>query len=165
MVLFHHTLTNAMSSKRRGAHAPGPRKHLTKGMLLPMAEAAAREQSLSSHLALVACRDGHGNRHLFNEMMRTVYLAWFLQQEGYGQEPVNLFKTAEYAVEAALELAHMSDEWVLAEDTVPVFERLLALHDSQLATAPLHKVIHAEQRLRQFLAGTASSPIPEPDQA
>jgi hypothetical protein len=97
--------------------------------------------------------------------MRTVYLAWFLQQEGYGQEPVNLFKTAEYAVEAALELAHMSDEWVLAEDTVPVFERLLALHDSQLATAPLHKVIHAEQRLRQFLAGTASSPIPEPDQA
>ncbi|MHB9841413.1 hypothetical protein Q8F57_042090 [Paraburkholderia terrae] len=132
-------------------------------MLLPMAEASVREQSLSSHLALVACRDGHGNRHLFNELMRTVYVAWFLQQDGYGEEPVNSFKTAEYAVEAALELAHMSDEWVLAEDMVPVFERLLALHDSQLATAPLHKVIHAEQRLRQFLAGTASSPIPEAD--
>jgi hypothetical protein len=134
-------------------------------MLLPMAEASAREQSLSSHLALVACRDGHGNRHLFNELMRTVYVAWFLQQDGYGKEPVNSFKTAEYAIEAALELAHVSNEWVLAEDTVSVFERLLALHDSQLASAPLHKVIHAEQRLRHFLAGTASSPVPDADQA
>ncbi|AUT66797.1 hypothetical protein C2L65_41790 [Paraburkholderia terrae] len=130
-----------------------------------MAEASAREQSLLSHLALVACRDGHGNRHLFNELMRTVYMAWFLQQDGYGNEPVNSFKTAEYAVEAALELAHMSDEWVLAEDTIPVFERLLALHDSQLATVPLNKVIEAEQRLRHFLAGTASSPVPDTGQS
>jgi hypothetical protein len=134
-------------------------------MLLPMAEPSAREQSLSCHLALVACRDGHGNRHLFNELMRTVYVAWFLQQDGYGKEPVDSFKTAEYAVEAALELAHVSDEWVLAEDTVSVFERLLALYDSQLAIAPLHKVFHAEQRLGRFLAGTASSPIPDADQA
>lgn len=154
-----------MSSKRHGAVSRGPRKHLTKAMLLPMAEASAREQSLSSHLALVACRDGHGNRHLFNELMRTVYVAWFLQRDGYGKEPATSFKTAEYAVEAALELAHASQEWVLAEDTVPVFERLLALHDWQLATAPLHKVIHAERRLRQFLAGSASSPIPETGQA
>ncbi|TDN59120.1 hypothetical protein B0G77_8311 [Paraburkholderia sp. BL10I2N1] len=130
-----------------------------------MDAASAREQSLSSHLALVACRDGHGNSHLFNELMRTVYVAWFLQQDGYGSEPVAQFKTAEYAVEAALELAHLSNEWVLTEDALPVFERLLALHDSQLATAPLHKIIDAERRLRQFLAGTARSPVPEADQA
>lgn len=133
-------------------------------MLLPMDGASAREQSLPSHLALVACRDGHGNGHQFNELMRTVYVAWFLQQDGYGSEPVEQFKTAEYAIEAALELAHESNEWVLAEDAIPVFERLLALHDAQLATAPLHKVIDAERRLRQFLAGTASSPVPEVDQ-
>jgi hypothetical protein len=52
---------------------------------------------------------------------------------------------------------------VLAADTVPVFERLLALHDSQLASAPLHKVFQAEERLRQFLAGNASSPVSEAD--
>jgi len=57
-------------------------------MLLPMNEASAREQSLSSHLALVACRDGHGNGHLFNGLMRTVYIVWFLHQDGYGSEPV-----------------------------------------------------------------------------
>jgi hypothetical protein len=134
-------------------------------MLLPMEQASAREQSLFSHLALAACRDGHGNSHLFNELMRTVYVAWFLQQDGYGSEPVGRFKAAELAVEAALELAHVSNEWVLAEDSVPAFEALLALHDAQLGTAPLHKVIEAERRLRQFLAGTANSPVPEADQA
>jgi hypothetical protein len=130
-------------------------------MLLPMNETTAREQSLSIHLALAACRDGHGNSHLFNELMRTVYVAWFMQQDGYGSEPVGRFKTAEHAVEAALELAHESNEWVLAEEAIPAFERLLALHDAQLAVAPLHKVIEAEHRLRRFLAGTAHSPVPE----
>ncbi|PRX24023.1 hypothetical protein B0G75_12466 [Paraburkholderia sp. BL18I3N2] len=132
-------------------------------MLLPMDQASVREQSLTSHLALVACRDGHGNGHLFNELMRTVYLAWFLQEDGYGNEPVRRFKTAEHAVEAALELAHAANEWVLAKDAVPIFESLLALRDAQLATAPLHKIISAERRLRQFLAGTASSPVPDAD--
>ncbi|MEM5386678.1 hypothetical protein VSR68_24195 [Paraburkholderia phymatum] len=129
-----------------------------------MDEASAREQALSSHLALVACREGHGNTHLFNELIRTAYVAWFLQQDGYGSEPAGTFKTAEHAVETALELAHQSNEWVLAEDTICVFERLLALNDRQLATAPLHKVIDAERRLRRFLAGTANSPVPETDQ-
>ncbi|CAB3742776.1 hypothetical protein LMG27174_06909 [Paraburkholderia rhynchosiae] len=95
--------------------------------------------------------------------MRTVYLAWFLQEDGYGNEPVRHFKTAEHAVEAALKLAHSANEWVLAEDAVPVFEGLLALHDAQLAIVPLHKIISAERRLRQFLAGTASSPVPDVD--
>lgn len=128
-----------------------------------MDPASVRQQSLSSHLALVACRDGQGNGHLFNELMRTVYLTWFLQQDGYGSEPAGRFKAAEYAVEAALELAHAANRWVLAEDAVSVFESLLALHDAQLATVPLHKIITAERRLRQFLAGTASSPVPDVD--
>jgi hypothetical protein len=130
-------------------------------MLLPMDRTSAREQSLSYHLALVACRTGHGNGHQFNEIMRTVYIAWFLQQDGYGSEPVDAFKAAEYAVEAALELAHVTGEYVLAEDATPAFEKLLALHDAQLDVAPLHKVIDAAGRLRQFLLGTAPSPIPD----
>ena len=84
-----------------------------------------------------------------------------LQQDGYGSEPVESFKTVEYAVEAALELAHVSGEYALAEDIAPAFEKLLALHDAQLDVAPLHKVIDAEGRHRQFLLGTARSPIPD----
>ncbi|GJH01566.1 hypothetical protein [Paraburkholderia terrae] len=51
-----------------------------------------------------------------------------------------LYKPAEYAVEAALTLAHESGEWLLADEALPAFKKLLALHDSQLAVAPLHKV-------------------------
>ncbi|CAN7799057.1 hypothetical protein LJR022_009678 [Paraburkholderia hospita] len=116
---------------------------------------------MSHHLALAAWRGGHGNGHLFNELMRTAYVAWFLQRDGYGSEPVGQFKTGEYAVEAALERAQASNEWMLAEDAVPAFEKRLVLHDAQVAVAPLHKVIDAESRLRRFLAGTSRSPIPE----
>lgn len=130
-------------------------------MLLPMDQATVRERSLTYHLALATCRDGHGNRNLFNELMHAVYVGWFLQRSGYGNEPVEQFKTAEYAVEEVLARAQASNEWILTEDAVLAFERLLALHDSQLAVAPLHKVIEAERRLKHFLAGTASSPIAE----
>ena len=58
----------------------------------------------SFHLADAhrACRSGHGNGHLVNELMRTVYLSWFLQRAGYGNYPVEQFKIAECAVEATL---------------------------------------------------------------
>lgn len=149
-----------MSSKRSRRGVTPRRQPLTKAMLLPMDQVSAREQSLSYHLALTACRDGHGSGHLFNELIRVAYVAWFLQQAGYGNVPVESYKTAEYAVEATLELAHESNEWILAEDAIPDFQALLALHDAQLPTAPLHKVIEAEHQLRRFLAGTAPSPIP-----
>lgn len=140
-----------------------PRRPLSKTMLLPMDVTSAREQSLSYHLALATCRIGHGNSYLFNELIRTVYVAWFLQQAGYGDLPVALYKLAEYAVEAALTLAHESGKWLLADEALPAFEKLLALHDSQLAVAPLHKVVDAERQLARYLHGTASSPIPEGD--
>lgn len=130
-------------------------------MLLPMDRVSARKQSLALHLALVACRTGHGNSHLFNELMETVYVAWFLQQDGYGDEPPGLFKLAEDAVGAALQLGQATGEYLLAEDAVPAFEKLLALHDAQMNVAPLHKVADADGRLRRLLLGTASSPIPD----
>jgi hypothetical protein len=125
-----------------------------------MDRASASGHSLSKHLALVACRTGHGNSHLVNELMRAVYLSWFLQRAGYGACPTEHFKNAECAVEATLSQAHESGKWQLPPDSVEDFETLLALYDGQLARAPVHAVLAAEQRLRTFLAGTASSPIP-----
>ncbi|MBK5064763.1 hypothetical protein IQ290_31520 [Burkholderia sp. R-70199] len=93
--------------------------------------------------------------------MRAVYLGWFLQRAGYGTCPAEQFRIAEYAVEATLANAHESGKWQLPADTIVDFEALLALYDSQLASAPLHEVLAAEQKLRAFLAGTSSSPIVE----
>jgi hypothetical protein len=131
-------------------------------MLLPMDKATLQEQSLAYHLALTTCCDGQGNGHLFNVLMRVIYVAWFLQRAGYGNEPVQHYKLAEVAVEAALGSAHQSGEWHLDESAAPAFEKLLSLHDSQLNVAPLYKVIEAEKQLKRFLDGTSSSPIPEP---
>lgn len=119
----------------------------------------ANERSLANHLALAAYRNGHGNGHLVNELMRAVYLSWFLQRAGYGACPAEQFKIAEYAVEATLSDAYESGEWRVPADTIADFEALLALHDSQLARAPLHEVLEAERKLRAFLVGTSSSPI------
>jgi hypothetical protein len=125
-----------------------------------MDRASANTQSLASHLALVACRSGHGNGHLVNALMRAVYLGWFLQRAGYGTCPVEQFRLAEYAVEATLARAHACGEWRLSEEAIAGFKALLALYDAQLARAPLHAVLAAEQKLRAFLAGTSRSPIP-----
>ncbi|WP_234480828.1 hypothetical protein [Paraburkholderia nemoris] len=125
-----------------------------------MDRASANAQSLASHLALVACRSGHGNGHHVNELMRVVYLGWFLQRAGYGSCPAEQFRIAEYAVEAILSHAREYGEWQLPPETSVDFEALLALYDSQLARAPLHEVLAAEQKLGAFLAGTSRSPIP-----
>jgi hypothetical protein len=122
--------------------------------------ASARERSLSCHLALVACRDGHGNSHLVNELMRAVYLSWYLPRAGYGNQPVEQFKIAEYAVENTLAHAHKTGEWRLASEVICDFEALLTLYDAQLARAPLHEVFEAERQLKVFLTGTDHSPIP-----
>ncbi|EIN00947.1 hypothetical protein WQE_11476 [Paraburkholderia hospita] len=92
--------------------------------------------------------------------MRAVYLGWFLQRAGYGNFPAGQFRIAEYAVEATLAHAYECGEWRLPEEAIADFEVLLALFDSQLASAPLHEVLAAEQKLGTFLAGTSGSPIP-----
>lgn len=125
-----------------------------------MDRVSANKQSLANHLALVACRSGHGNGHLIYELMRAVYLGWFLQRAGYGPIPVEQFTVIECAVEATLARASEYGEWRLPEEAIAAFEVLLALYDSQLACASLHEVLAAEQKLRVFLAGNARSPIP-----
>ncbi|MFM0416921.1 hypothetical protein [Paraburkholderia aromaticivorans] len=99
-----------------------------------------------------------------NELMRATYMAWFLKCAGYGDGPIELFKTAECIAEITLVQAHDSGQheaWTLDEDSLSIFKRLLALHDVQLASAPRHHFEDAERRLFAFLRGTARSPIPE----
>ncbi|MGF6408922.1 hypothetical protein [Paraburkholderia sp. MM5482-R1] len=62
-------------------------------------------------------------------------------------------------MEVALAHAYGTGEWRLTPDVIGDFEKLIALYDAQLARAPLHAVRHAEEQLRDFLAGTESSPI------
>ena len=68
-----------MTGKKRKPARPGAiRKPLSKSLLLPMPAQSARELSLAHHLALAACRSDSGNRYQINELVRSVYMAYFL---------------------------------------------------------------------------------------
>ena len=149
-----------MTGKKRKSARPGAiRKPLSKSLLLPMPAQSARELSLAHHLALAACRGDSANRHQINELVRSVYMAYFLQRMGFGDMPFECYEHAEAAFENALAVAAKSARWMISEQDAPVIERLLALHDQQLSEAPMHRVAEAERQLRQFLAGTSVSPL------
>ena len=75
-----------MAGAKRKATRPGAhRRPLSKSLLLPMSAQSARELSLAHHLALAACRGDSANRHQINELVRSVYMAYFLQRMGFGE--------------------------------------------------------------------------------
>ena len=134
-----------MARTKRKATRPGAnRKPLSKSLLLPMAAQSARDMSLAHDLALAACRGDGGNRHQINELVRSVYMAHYLQRMGFGDVPFECYEHAEAAFENALAAAAKCAKWVISEQDAPVIERLLALHDQQLSEAPMHRVVEAE---------------------
>jgi hypothetical protein len=149
-----------MAGTKRKTTRPGiNRNPLSKSSLLPMSAQSARDMSLSHHLALAACRGDCGKRHQINELVRSVYMAYYLQRVGFGDMPFECFERAEAALENTLAVAERSAKWVVDEEDTLVIERLLALHDRQLADAPLFRVAEAEKQFREFLAGTGASPL------
>ena len=148
-----------MSKNRAKRRAAPPRKPLSKTLLLPMDQASARELSLAHHLALVACRGDCGNKHLINELARAIYMTYFLQLAGFGSLEVRIYLDAETALENVLARAAKCGDWKLVDDDMSVLEVVLALHDQQLAAAPMHRVVDADKRLRTFLMGSAPSPL------
>ena len=148
--------------KRKPTRPGANRKPLSKSLLLPMSAQSAREMSLAHHLALAACRGDSANRHQINELVRSVYMAYFLQRMGYGDLPFECYEHAEAAFENALAVAAKCGRWIISEQDAPLIERLLALHDQQLSEAPMHRVAEAEKQLCQFLAGTGVSPLVRP---
>ncbi|QIE29715.1 hypothetical protein [Caballeronia sp. SBC2] len=149
-------------TKRKSARPGSNRKPLSKSLLLPMAAQSARKMSLAHHLALAACRGDSGSRHQINELVRPVYMAYYLQHMGFGELPLECYEHAEAAFENALAVAAKCGKWIISEQDAPVIERLLALHDQQLSEAPMHRVLEAEKQLRQFLTGTGASPLVRP---
>jgi hypothetical protein len=152
-----------MAGTKRKSIRPGAnRKPLSKSSLLPMSAQSARDMSLAHHLALAACRGDAANRHQINELVRSVYMAYYLQRMGFGEVAFECYERAEAAFESALAVAAKCGKWKISEQDAPVIERLLALHDQQLGEVPMHRVVEAEQQLRHFLAGTDASPLVRP---
>ncbi|KXV10683.1 hypothetical protein CR51_08680 [Caballeronia megalochromosomata] len=131
-------------------------------MLLPLPPASVRQMSLQIHLALAACRkDGCGNSHQFNELLRILYITHQLQELGFGQLPLEDYARAEHGLSAALSRVEAERRWLIDAETASLLERVLQLHDQQLATIRLRDLTAATERLQHFMRSERPFPLPE----
>ncbi|MCI1047037.1 hypothetical protein [Caballeronia zhejiangensis] len=91
---------NRKPERSLGRKSPGS---LTKAMLLPLPESAVREASLARHLTWVPCKKETGSACLVNELVRLVYLTFYVQDAGYGDTDLMVYVQAEAALERCLD--------------------------------------------------------------
>lgn len=140
--------------RRRG------RPVLTKEMLLPLSTEKVRSLSLENHMALAVVRSGNGDCEQVICLLRIVYLAFFMRHEtAYGSD-FDFYRRAEAVLDACIARAECGEPWMLHENEVADVERLLVVHDAQLAAVPKHRYLAAWDRLQRFVTGTGRSPIP-----
>lgn len=130
-------------------------------MLLPMTSQAASDISLANHLALAVCRKGQGNVHLINELNRVVCLTYYLQEAGFGNVPVDLYRQAEAALDQAAGRAQYDGVCQISTEVASMLEEILAIHDQQLTVAAARHVVEAKARFSRFIKSDLRSPIPD----
>ncbi|CAE6865596.1 hypothetical protein R75461_08255 [Paraburkholderia nemoris] len=145
-------------TSRRTVSKP-TRKPLTKDMLLPLPVARVRALSLENHLFLAAIRGGHGSMEVAMNLLRVLYLSWFMRDAADAERDLDVFREAEAVLARGRIRAHQHQGWTLPEEDHRVLEHILALHDQQLASMPSHRYIVAWERLQRFLRSDDWSPI------
>lgn len=146
-----------MNRKRNGGRYVSSRKS-AKATLLPPTLESVRSLSLRNHLALAALRAGSGNGHLLSDLIRVLYLAWYLREAGFGAVDRLLFPEAAEALERSAARATADDVWQVGPDDAAILERLLALHDQQLASTPVGVMLAAQRRLLRFATSDRKTP-------
>jgi hypothetical protein len=130
----------------------------TKAMLLPPTAKSARALSLRHHLALAALKGGSGNGHLLTELIRVVYVAWYLQEAGFGATDLEHYLEAERTLASCGARAAGENIWQLDAADTSAIERVLALHDWQLEHVPISAMLEVQKRLTRFRQSGKASP-------
>ncbi|HDR9283258.1 hypothetical protein [Burkholderia vietnamiensis] len=136
------------------------RRPLSKEMLLPLPQARTRALSLEHHLALATIASGHANVDLMVCLLKAVYTAFYLRDEAPASADDSEFQRAEAALERCIARAERGDAWVMLDHDKAAVERILVLHDEQLAAVPTHRYLTALDKLNRFAVGGLRSPIP-----
>jgi hypothetical protein len=149
-------MPNASETKEK---PPGrPRKRLTKSQLLPMTRSAQSEIALRYHLALALFRGAAGSTEQAQELFRAIYISYYLSEAGFGVGDASLHLAAEDALLAAVTAGERTDIWELDMSGRLAVERVLQVHEQQLANAPLHAVDKAHEQLLRFALDPKTSP-------
>jgi hypothetical protein len=114
-------------------------------------------------LALVALRQGRGNIDLAGELLRTIYLTYFLADGEAQTTSQDLFASAECAIKTTIAQSVMTGEWCLEDSHTRCVGAVLRTHDAQLSSLPTHLLDGAKQRLTRLLeAGNFPSLVATP---
>ena len=149
-----------MNRKREGIHWVSNRTS-TKAPLLPPTLESVRSLSLRNHLALAALCAGEGNGHLLSDLIHVLYMSWYLREAGFGTADGALFLDAAAALERCAALATAADVWQVSPADAAALERLLALHDEQLASTPVGVMHGAQKRIARFARSDRKVPWQE----
>ncbi|WP_081058485.1 MULTISPECIES: hypothetical protein [Burkholderia] len=135
------------------------RPALTKEVLLPLSTEKVRSLSLEHHMALAVVCSGSGGCDQVVALLRVVYLAFFMRGETASGSDLGLYRRAEAVLDACIARAERDEPWMLRENEAADVERLLVVHDEQLAAVPKYRYLAAWDRLQRFVKGTGRSPI------
>lgn len=141
----------SMFRKDASAGVHRTQSRLNKKLLLPVDRTFATKLCLTHHLSLAACREDAGSDFLMSQLVRSLYMTYFLWRDGFGKAMPQLFEDAEGALEASLNKGRNSGVWRMDAECVEVIGKVLLIHDDQLAAAPLHRVLDAEANVYGFL--------------
>ncbi|WP_258170729.1 hypothetical protein [Burkholderia cepacia] len=137
---------------------PG-RSGLTREMLLPLPTEKVRALSLENHLALATVRGGHGDLDQVSCLVRVVYLAFYLRETTSAGANFDLYQRAEAALNACVTRAEQGERCLLLDHELATVERILVVHDEQLAAVPWHRYLDAWKQLQHYIVAGKRSPI------
>lgn len=135
------------------------RRPLAKSDLLPLRTDHVRSLSLENHLALAAVCSGQGSDDQISCLLRAVYLAFFMREATRIGGDLELFRQAEDVLDECISRAERGEAWALHDDEHQAIERVLLLHDEQLAAIPQFRYVEAWGKLQRYMAGGFRSPI------
>lgn len=111
-------------------------------------------------MALAMVRSGNGDCDQVICLLRVVYLAFFMRGETTSGSGLDLYRRAEFVLDACIARAERGEPWTLRADELADVGRVLVVHDEQLAAIPKHRYLAAWDRLQRFVTGGGQSPIP-----
>ncbi|KVU11841.1 hypothetical protein WK62_04090 [Burkholderia ubonensis] len=126
---------------------------------MPLPTEKVQALSLENHLALATVRGGRGDLEQLSCLIRVVYLAFYLRDVASAGPEFESYRRAEAALNACITRVEHGERCLLLAYELATVERILVIHDEQLAAIPWHRYLTAWERLQRYIVAGKRSPI------
>ncbi|WP_423760848.1 hypothetical protein [Burkholderia sp. NLJ2] len=88
-----------------------------------------------------------------------MYLEFYLRDATSTGTDFDLYRRAEAALNACVTSVGRGEHCLLLDHELVIVERILVIHDEQLAAIPWHRYLTAWERLQRYIVAGKRSPI------